>query len=462
MFRSKIWTLVSVLLISLFIVTACAPQTVEVIKTVEVEKKVIETQVVEVEKKVIETQVVEVTKEVMTSSNPVTYNSYNGDPKPRAFDEAIVKDWNAAHPDMPVEQSIIAHEDFKQAIRAYLTAEPAPDVLTWFAGNRARFFMDKGLIYNFQKEWDAAKMGDVMAPGFQALATYKDGKYFMPTAYYWWAIYYRPSLFKQAGIEKNPETWEELLGACDKLNAAGITPITMGARFKWPAAAWFDYINMRTNGPQFHIDLMDLKESYTDPRVVKTFEHWKELLDHKCFIPDVAAYDWQEALDPMVQGKAAMYLMGQFVVDSYPDEAEADLDFFRFPVIDPAQPIGEDAPTDGFFMSSNATNPEGGAAFLMYLASKEVQQKALEEMGRLPTRTDVDLSNVKPPIAQGIKLIQGADVIAQFYDRDTTPPMAEAGMEAFMKFLDDPAQIQALLEQLEAERQRLLEEASGG
>lgn len=457
MLRSKIWTVISVMLIGLFLFTACAPQTVvqtvevpkEVIKTVEVEKQVVTT--VEVEKQVVSTQMVQVA--------PITYNSYNGDPKPREFDEKIVKMWNEAHPEMPVEQSIIAHEDFKQAIRAYLTAQPAPDVLTWFAGNRARFFIDKGLILDVTDAWDAAKLNDTYAPGFQALATYNDKKYFLPTSYYWWAVYYRPSLFKQAGIEKAPETWDEFLGSCDKLNAAGITPITIGARFKWPAAAWFDYLNMRINGPQFHIDLMDLKESWTDPRVAKVFEAWKQLLDKKCFIEDPAAYDWQEAIDPMVQGKAAMYLMGGFIVDSYPDEAENDLDFFRFPIIDPAMPIGEDAPTDGFFMSANAANAEAGKQFLMYLGSKEVQQMSLDELGRLPVRTDVDLSKIKPATQQGIKLIQGADFIAQFFDRDTTPPMAEAGMEAIMRFLDDPSQIQKLLEDLEAERQRLLAEA---
>jgi len=89
-----------------------------------------------------------------------------------------------------------------------------------------------------------------------------------------------------------------------------------------------------------------------------------------------------------------------------------------------------------------------------------VQQKALEEMNRLPTRTDIDLSNVAPDIQQGIKLIQSADYIAQFYDRDTTPPMAEAGMEAFMRFWDDPTQLPELLQQLEEERQRLLAEAT--
>jgi multiple sugar transport system substrate-binding protein/raffinose/stachyose/melibiose transport system substrate-binding protein len=458
--HSKLWTLTSLALIVVFVLAACAQATPPPPVTVEVPvEKIVE---VPVESTVVVKEEVVVTQEVekIVAAESVLYNSYNGDPAPRAFDEQIVADWNATHPEMPVNHSIIAHEDFKQAIRAYLTASPAPDVLTWFAGNRTRFFIDKGLVYDLSKMWADNKFEEVYAPGFQALASYNDKPYFLPTAYYWWAMYFRPSLLKQAGIENPPETWEELLDACGKLNAAGITPITIGARFKWPAAAWFDYLNMRINGPQFHIDLMDLKVPYDDPRVKEVFVKWKELIDNKCFIEDPAAYDWQEAIPLMTDGKAAMYLMGQFIVDSYPDELENDLDFFRFPIIDPNQPIGEDAPTDGFFVSANAANPAGAEAFMAYLGSKEVQQQAFDTLGRLPTRTDVDISGAKPPTQKGIELIQGADYIAQFYDRDTTPPMAEAGMDAFMRFWDDPSQIDALLKELEAERQRILAETT--
>ncbi|GIV70132.1 ABC transporter substrate-binding protein [Caldilinea sp.] len=391
--------------------------------------------------------------------NKITYNSYQSDPAPRAWIEGVVANWNAAHPDMPVDLSIIAHEDFKQALRAMLTANPAPDVLDWFAGNRARFFIDRGLIADFSDLWEREGWDAVYAPGFIALATYNGGKYFLPSSYYWWAIYYRPSLFEQAGVQAPIETFDDLLAACDALNAAGITPITIGARFKWPAAAWFDYLNMRTNGPEFHIELMDLKVPYTDPRVRAVFENWKKLIDAKCFISDPAAYDWQEAIDPMVQGQAAMYLMGAFITDSYPDEAENDLDFFRFPVINPDVPIGEDAPTDGYFLAANAGNLAGGKEFLAYLGSKEVQQSLLDTLGRLPSRVDVDISNISPATQKGIQLIQSADFIAQFYDRDTTPPMAEAGMDGMMRFWDNPDQIDQILEELEAERQRILAEA---
>lgn len=388
----------------------------------------------------------------------ITYNSYNGDPMPRAFDEKIVKMWNDQNPLMPVQQSIIAHEDFKQAIRAYLVADPAPDVLTWFAGNRARFFIDKGLIADISDVFASNGFNDTYAPGFKALASVSDKQYFLPTAYYWWAVYYRPSLFEKAGITKAPETWDEFLGACDTLNAAGITPITIGTKYPWTAAAWFDYLDMRVNGPEFHINLMLLKESYTDERVKKVFDYWKQLLDHKCFIENPAAYAWQDAIPFMTDGKAAMYLMGQFIKDSYPDEMENDLDFFRFPIIDPNIPIGEDAPTDGFFMAAGARNLDGGKKFLAFLGSKDVQQMAFDELGRLPTRTDVDISKAAPDTQKGIALIQGAAYVAQFYDRDTTPAMAEVGMDGFTKFWDDPSSIDKILADLEAERLRNVEE----
>ncbi|MCZ7544367.1 MAG: hypothetical protein M5R40_12925 [Anaerolineae bacterium] len=65
---------------------------------------------------------------------------------------------------MPVMHSIIAHEDFKQAIRAYLTADPAPDVMTWFAGNRARFFIDRGLIADISDMWVESGFDEALRP----------------------------------------------------------------------------------------------------------------------------------------------------------------------------------------------------------------------------------------------------------------------------------------------------------
>ncbi len=434
---------------------AAQPETVKVVETVVVEKekevKVIET--VEVEK-VVEK---EVEKEVLKEVNPIAYNSMHGDPEPRRVDEMLVQMFNERNPETPVEKSTIAHEDFKQAIRAYLVADPAPDVMTWFAGNRARFFIDKGLIMDISDVWEAEGWNEDYPKGFRAMSEVDGKAYFLPSNWYWWAMFYRKSIFEENGITP-PETWDELLTTCDTLNDKGIIPITIGTKFRWTAAAWFDYINMRLNGPEFHLNLMLGKESYEDPRVKAVFEKWTELFEHNCFIEDAAAYSWQDALDPFNRGEAAMYLMGQFISDSVAEEVKDDLDFFRFPIIDPSMPIGEDAPTDGYFMSANAKNAEGGKKFLAFMGSEEVQTIMVKELGRLPVHSKVDKSLFNEQQQKGIELIQGADLVLQFYDRDTTPEMADAGMNGMMAFWDDPEAIDDILADLEATRQEVFAE----
>ena len=63
-------------------------------------------------------------------------------------------------------------------------------------------------------------------------------------------------MVEEMGLEP-PTTWDEFLGVIDAAKEAGKTPITIGTQMPWTAAAWFDYLNMRQNGPEFHISLMD-------------------------------------------------------------------------------------------------------------------------------------------------------------------------------------------------------------
>lgn len=473
--KKAVFTLLALVLV-LGMLSACGPtpepqtiiQTVEVekevektvIETVEVEKEVTVVETVEVEKEVTVVETVEVEKEVekQVAKELVIYNSYQSDPEPREADAVLVSMFEEANPNVDVVHSTVAHEDFKQAIRAYLTASTPPDVMTWFAGNRARFFIDKGLIMDISDVWESEGWNESYPAGFRALSTVDGKQYFLPTSWYWWAVYYRTDIFDQYGLEP-PETWEEFLQVCETLKANGITPITIGTKYRWTAAAWFDYLNMRVNGPEFHINLMLGKETYSDPRVLKVFtDYWAPLIENGYFIEDPAAYSWAEAIPFMLNGEAAMYLMGDFLRDSYPDEDEDTLDFFRFPIIDPAVPVGEDAPTDGFFIAANAQHPENAKAFLAFLGSVEAQQYYADTLGRLPTNMEVDTSGFTAVQQKGLELIQGADYVAQFYDRDTTPEMADEGMNGFMQFWDNPDEIQEILEYLDTVREEVFAE----
>ena len=386
------------------------------------------------------------------------YNSNWSDAAYRKADGTVVSMFQAENPNVKVIHSIISDEDFKAAIRAYLQASPPPDVLTWYAGNRMRFFVEKGLILDISDVFDQENWHEKMPPGFVALSTMKGKQYFVPTNWYWWAIYYKKSIFENFGL-KPPKTWDEFMEVCSTIKGGGISPITIGTKWRWTTGGWLDYLNMRVNGPDFHISLCDGKESYADPKVKKVFNDvWAPMLKKGYFIPDAPAYTWQEAINLMVTDKAAMYLIGQFIETAWPEEMKDDLDFFQVPIIDPSVPIGEDAPTDGLFVPSGTANPELAKKFLAFSGSVKGQEVWVKQLGRMATHRDVDKSLYSPEQQKGSELINTADFIAQFYDRDTTPPMADKGMDAFMEFWANPDNADEILERLDEQRKEFFAE----
>lgn len=388
----------------------------------------------------------------------LTVASNASDEAPRAEMEARVATFETES-GIDVELNTVNHEDFKQAIRTYLASDNPPDVLTWFAGNRMRFFVEKGLIMDVSDVYESEGWNEAFPEGILAVSKGPDDKYyFVPNNYYWWAVYYRKSLFEQAGIEGVPANWDELMSAIDKLNAAGIKAFSLGSKAPWPVAAWFDYLNMRTNGPQFHIDLTDGKVAYNSPEVKETFKNWAALLEKGAFIDAPESYEWADAITPMYNGESAMYLMGGFITDSYPEDGRDDLDFFRFPLINDV-PMGEDAPTDGYFGAAKAKNPESAKKFLAYIGGQASQESAARELGRIAINKNVPLDIYPAATQQGIKMLQESDYIAQFYDRDTLPEMAERGMAAFVQFMQNPGDVDSILDDLDKERVRIFAEA---
>ena len=99
--------------------------------------------------------------------------------------------------------------------------------------------------------------------------------------------------------------------------------------------------------------------------------------------------------------------------------------------------------------------------FLGHLGSQAVQSFSAVDNGNLPTRNDVDLGVVfkdRPYITKGFnEIINQADQIMQFYDRDTPPEMARIGMDGFVKFLSNPSvsSTSAIQKDLEVARKRI-------
>ena len=275
----------------------------------------------------------------------------------------------------------------------------------------------------------------------------------MPYTYYQWGIYYNKDVYAKAGVAE-PRNWAEFVAACEKFSAAGIDCLTTGSKALWPVAGIFDYINLRTNGYEFHMDLTAGKVAWTDDRVKKAFAEWAKIMPY--ITKNHAAIDWQDAAALLVQGKAANYVMGNFAVATFKDGGMTNdnLGFMAFPEITPGVPRAEEAPTDTFHIPAAAKNKEDAKKFLAYLGSPEAQTKMNATLGQLPTNNKATAAD-DPYLKAGFELLSTAHALAQFFDRDAPAEMAKAGMEGFQEFMVKPENVDKILERLEKVRQKV-------
>jgi hypothetical protein len=166
--------------------------------------------------------------------------------------QAVVDAFNAKGGGQ-VEINTVPNETFRDQLPSYLTSSNPPDVLTLYGGALTRELADEGLLLDISDVWEGAEFSD----GLRALSTDSAGnEVFVPTSYYWLGVYYKKSVWEAAGAEV-PTTWDEFLAAAEALQANGVIPIGIAlSDAPWLASAWFDYLNLRVNGANFHLDLL--------------------------------------------------------------------------------------------------------------------------------------------------------------------------------------------------------------
>ena len=381
----------------------------------------------------------------------VTNNSSNVD-NHKLWKETIIPTFEKENPDIKVEMTIYDHEAYKTQIRNFLPAEP-PDVVNWFSGNRMKFFVNQGMFEDVSDVWDQNNLHNELAAARSTMTV--DGKQWgVPTGYYQWGFYYRKDIFDKYCLGE-PRSIADLMNIFETLKKNGVAPIAIGTKYLWTAAGWFDFLNLRINGYDFHMALMDGEVSYEDQRLDRVFDVWGEIAKSGYYIDNHASYSWQEGMAPMINGDAAMYLLGNFII---PDLMRAGLKgkigYFQFPVIDGSVRTYEEAPTDSMHIPTRAKNKKDAKKLLAFLGRADIQKIIADASGNLST------NNQSPPptdefLKIGFKVLSESAGLAQFYDRDTPPEMAKEGMKCFQEFMVKPDREKQIRQRIERARKRI-------
>jgi multiple sugar transport system substrate-binding protein len=331
----------------------------------------------------------------------------------------------------------------------YLTTEPDDVCLStpvYHCGYVLQALGPAGLFSPLDDVWAAVK--DNFSAAVAEAVTGHDGHvYGIPFDTNPWAFFYRKSLWASKGYDV-PATWTELLALCKRMQSDGLTPIALGAREGWPPMGTFDMLNLRLNGYDFHIGLLTGQEKWTDERVIAVFETWRKLIPY--YTNGLLSRTWQDAAGTLVGGKAGMFHIGLFSMDEF-NTADTtvgdDIDFFEFPYFgnqwDAERAV--EAPIDIWIMPSKSPTLQGdlanSRAYLDFWAKGSTQLLMCKHQpGFIPTARDSDTSQLDRLGKKAFELMDAANHLTQFFDRDTRPDFAGyGGMGSFMSaFLYDP------------------------
>jgi multiple sugar transport system substrate-binding protein/raffinose/stachyose/melibiose transport system substrate-binding protein len=364
----------------------------------------------------------------------------------------LVTAHNKGQSEYAVSATGMEHESFKTGIKRMLVSGGGPDIFSYWAGARTRYLVEHDLLEPIDDVWDKAGLRGVFTPAVAGACSYGGRMYAVPVTQHYVAFFYNKKVFASLGIPP-PATWERFLAACEKIKAAGIAPIALGAKEQWPAQFWYDYLLLRTAGPDLRRELMEGRASFAGPESARAFALWKDLLDRKLFNAEMLSLDWAGAAREVQNGRAAMTLMGTWIIGLYGGALgwaeEADYDFFAFPVIEPSVPLVGVGPIDVLLMSRKQ-GLDGVKDALAYFAGIKPQEEMSRGSGALAPSTVVPEGFYSPMRRRILQEVKASSGWAFAYDLAVPPEVADIGLGAFTAFLRNPERMAAILQGAQA------------
>ncbi|MGP4025433.1 ABC transporter substrate-binding protein [Actinomadura sp. 3N407] len=300
----------------------------------------------------------------------------------------IAKAYEAQNPNVDIKATSLENDAFKSKMTALVASGDLPDIYVTWGGGVLKQQIDAGLVKDITS--DGAEvlgtMTDVSKKPYQF-----DGKtYAVPYDMGMVGFWYNKKHFEKAGISGPPKTWAEFIDAARKLKDAGITPIALGGKDKWPGHYYWAYLAMRIGG-MTGMEQAAKSNDFGGAPFVQAGEKLKELADLQPFQQGYqnAGYDTPGGqAATMGAGKAGMELMGQWAPavqkDASGKDLGEDLGWFPFPTVEG----GPGAVTDvfgggnGHAVSKDA--PPEAVDFLAFLMNAQNERELVSSGAFMP------------------------------------------------------------------------------
>ncbi|MFK4259608.1 ABC transporter substrate-binding protein [Agrobacterium tumefaciens] len=339
--------------------------------------------------------------------------------------DEIAAAYHAEHPDVTINVRKFGGEEYKAMLTTSLQSSEAPDIIYSWGGGVLTDQIKAGLLRPIDGLVPDKMKTDVGNVGIEAFS--HDGKlYGVAQNVSEVVVWYNKALFAKAGLDvAGMATWDGFRAGVGKLKAAGVTPIAMGAKDKWPAAFFWDYLAIRLAG-RSGIEAARAGDAngFTAPEFVRAGDEFLKLSDLAPYQNGFEAAGYASASGMFGDGKAAMILMGDWNVQEsktnsvskqgVPDD---QLGYFPFPSIDGQKGNVKDTlgGVNGWVFAKDASDE--AVKFMVWYQGQENLAKFAAGGYFIPINPNAAKSLANPFLQQISQDIRNSPYHAIFFDQ---------------------------------------------
>ena len=310
-------------------------------------------------------------------------------------------------------------EEYYPKLNALVASGDVPDVFIVSPGPNLTDYVEPGV---------AAPLDSYLADGWKdtftsdavfSQQTYDGQIYAVPLNIAAACCFYNTEMFEAAGA-KVPTNWSEMLDACEKLQAAGYTPITISAGTAWCLSMVAGYL-CESKG----VDLAAIADGSDTWENGKLEAAATDLVELSKYFQKTAAGDTNDvATANFYNEEAAILIQGSWAIGQINGENpdfESKCGVLQFPGVERVI-----AKSDSLAMSLTSKCPEACIALMKMFTDDTAQKYTAEVGGKIPvTNVEYDANVAPAQLAYVMDVFSNAKGTFGFYNESM--PSTEAG-----------------------------------
>lgn len=297
--------------------------------------------------------------------------------------QALVERFNQEHPQIQVTSLYVGQEDQQMPkILASVVGNSPPDLL-WFNSTITGQLVELGAIRPLDDFLATSPVTPEIDPALLESMRFQDHFWSVPFGTNNAGIFYRPSLFKAAGISQLPQTWQELRQVAQSLSKdtdgdgqidqyGMLLPLGKG---EWTVFMWLPFL--WSGGGE----LLDNSNAVNlvGQKAINALQFWRDLIEDHSAVLSLPERGYE--MNRFLAGKVAMQLSGPWTLGQL---KQTGVDFDVFPIPSGGRQTTVVGGENLFLFKTNPKREQAAFTFAQYVVGEQFQTQWASKTGYLP------------------------------------------------------------------------------